>query len=569
MFLIPQSKLYGVWMLLTTLALIDRHNRQISLKLNTASVGVNQLNNTQYDYIVVGAGTAGSIVACRLAATKHRVLLVEAGNAQHLLSTRLPGLMQLNMMRPTLYWTVRNDYTTNRSNGNQYIKSGKLFGGSHAINGMFYIKGSPKSFDSIYENTGARGWSYSDVRPYFIRTENDSKSDRNNNQTTSSPLGVSIQTYATEMFVAIESQLKNWGNKVVDYTVDSDVGIARLYRTIRNGHRLSTAMAYILNDNNNNNGLCPQLSIITDTMASKVLIKQQSEDNGQPQAYGIEFIHLTNNFTYSVYSNNEIILSSGTLNTPKLLQLSGIGEASKLSTVVDGVKPTKIWSDIPVGHNLLCHVSASFEFRLKTQSLIDTISVADLYRALLYITLSDIMEETKGNITIVSTDIWEPPVAYYPYIIRDNSPLMWATAYMFRFLETTSIDNYIDPIPLEMDDNCQQCSDGRPLADCSEYHKCLLTVSAYAGHPIGTSRMGSINRSDTVVDNRLKVKGVSRLRVVDASVFPNVIDANTMATAILVGEMGAQMIINDNNNINNNTTNNEQHNQSLYYHDDL
>ncbi|XP_054168453.1 glucose dehydrogenase [FAD, quinone]-like [Oppia nitens] len=576
MFLIPASKLTVVWMLFTILALIDRHNRLINVKI------ANNLpkNHSHYDFIVVGAGTAGCIVACRLAnETAGRVLLLEAGGTQHSLNTSFPALLDSYILESSVYWRVRNKFS------NSFIGSGKLFGGSHSLNGMFYIRGSRNIYDSIYNKTGARGWAYDEVLPHYISNEfNTDPVLKDMYHGSSGPLGVTTQLHILPLFVAIEQALKSWGNQVVDVNGASDEGIARLQRTIRNGRRETTAAAYILNDNSR----CPTLSIMTNSLVTKLLI--QSSAKQQPNVYGIEFIKSDNSSAYRVYADNEIIISAGSLNTPKLLQLSGIGNAQLMTRL--GIRP--VWSDIPVGHNFMCHVSTFLGFSLKSESPIDNVTINHFYRALygrtgpmthsnalvlrlrlpsisstdkdydnnetidyfvqiefilsnyagnqklLCITITDLGDTTKGTLTIQSTDVREPPVAYYPYKTRDNRALLAAVQYVLKFVSSTSLSDFVHPIPADMDD-CKPYITG-PLWQCFEYHKCLIEKSTFLGHPIGTSPMGASDSADTVVDERLRVKGVTGLRVVDASIYPNHINGNTMAAAILAGEKGAHMI---------------------------
>ncbi|XP_054154844.1 L-sorbose 1-dehydrogenase-like [Oppia nitens] len=556
-----------------------------------------------YDYIVVGAGSAGAIVSCRLSEWGWDVLLLEAGGPPDAILDDLPGSMTISDGSKWHFQFEPQKYIGHSfpNNGIQYDIMGRGLGGSSTVNSMSYNRGNRKYYDMIASKYGAIGWDYASVLPVFKQMENNTDprlSDEYHGR--QGPIVVSTWDPVLPIFEKQAQAAREWGLYYTDINGPNQTGFTIYQSTIRHGLRLSTNNVYL------EGGLCPKLTIVTGAQVSKVIIKRMNpnDDNNQPpRAQGVEFIKY--NRTYHVWTKREVIVSGGTIGSPQLLMLSGIGPAGHLQDTA-GIR--EVYVDLPgVGENYCNHVEMFLDFprpssidddligpwptltnltQLYQAIVLGTGPLAQRQNALMYWSSSQggMVDRDYPDIYVVGTisPYFTSPtntndqqhLTLYVALVRpvsygtvrlnssriEDQPLIDAKSLSdkfdrqrfreaisraYRFAETTSLSEYIS-IPNEPIKNCQYCPNG-PVYQCWTYIDCLIREWASVdAHPVGTCRMGDPQRRDTVVDPRLRVKGIRGLRVCDASVYPEIINANTNAGAMLAGEMGARFIHEDN-----------------------
>lgn len=310
---------------------------------------------TEYDFIIVGAGTAGCVLANRLSENPHwNVLLIEAGADEQMLMD-VPSFVSFLQSSESANWKYR---TNNDSGNSRYCLAmvnqqcvfprGKVMGGSSVLNYMIYTRGNPKDYDN-WANMGAVGWSYKDVLPVFEKLEhkilNRSHESHEGHEGDEGPVPVSyvdFQTKISELFIDATVEL---GLSVVDYNGQTQAGVSRIQTTTKNGWRVSSNRAYIDPVRSKR----PNLHIRTRSQVTKILIDQQTK-----RAYGVE-LYGSDGFV-QVLATKEVIVSGGSINSPQLLMLSGIGDAEHLNEQ----NITVIVHRHAVGRNLMDHLSPGF-----------------------------------------------------------------------------------------------------------------------------------------------------------------------------------------------------------------
>jgi choline dehydrogenase len=526
-----------------------------------------------FDYIIVGAGSAGCVLANRLTASgRHRVLLLEAGGPDRNIWIHIPlgyGKLFSNAKVNWLYTTEPEPELNNR----RVIQPrGKVLGGSSSINGLLYIRGQHEDYDH-WRQLGNAGWSFKDVLPYFRRAE-DQERGADELHGVGGHLKVSNVCEPHPLCEAfIEAAQKAGYPRNDDFNGPTQEGAGYFQLTARNGRRWSTAVGYLKEARRR-----PNLTVASNALGTRVLFSGR-------RAVGVEYRQGAT--THTAYANGEVILSSGAFNSPQLLQLSGVGPAKLLREL--GIE---VIADMPgVGAELQDHLQIRMQYRctepitanevindwryrytaglrylltrkglltigagyagafLRTRPELATPDVqihflifsADAAGATLHsfpgfmASVCQLRPESRGFVRIKSSDPAVPPAIQPRYLSAraDCDCVVDSLKMLRRIMNQLVMRRYIaeERTPGEQ---CQSDAD-------------LLAFARDTGttvyHPTSTCRMGS--DPNAVVDERLRVRGLEGLRVIDASIMPTVVSGNTNAAAVMIGEKGSDMVLQD------------------------
>ena len=526
-----------------------------------------------YDYVIVGGGSAGCVLANRLSEdAAARVLLLEAGGRDTHPLIHVPigmGKMhELNMFD----WGYRSDPEPNLNGRRIEAMRGKVLGGSSSINVMAYTRGHRGDYDR-WAQKGARGWSYADVLPYFKRSETWERG-ANTWRGGSGPLGTEFAKTRDPLFDAWMEAAKAAGMPVTDdYNGSRQEGFGRGQYTIRNGYRSSASVAYLHPARKR-----PNLTVVTRANARRVMLQGT-------RATGVEYSTARGERVVA-QADREVIVSAGAFNTPALLMLSGIGPAAHLADM--GIKPVV---DVPVGKNLQDHLAVLIFFaRLDESSFhramrIDRMAVAML-RAYLFgtgpgtvvpgglhafiktrpeLAVPDIEfmfrgapaqahlwfpllrpayqdgyairptllhPDSRGEILLRSNDPAVPPrIVYNFFSVGDDLSRLREG---FKLARTVAYQKPMDPF------RGTEVSPGLAVKSDAEIDAFIRQTAITAHHPCGTCAMGI--GPEAVTDAQLHVRGIERLRVVDASIMPDLISAHINACVLMIAEKAADMI---------------------------
>tara|TARA_B100001123_G_scaffold409683_1_gene504040 strand:- start:1238 stop:2836 length:1599 start_codon:yes stop_codon:yes gene_type:complete len=524
-----------------------------------------------YDYIIVGAGSAGCVVAARLSNAGYKTLLIEAGGNDSSPYIHIPmgyGKLFTNKKINWCYFGEPEPYLNNRKS---YQPRGKVLGGTGSINGMIYIRGQKEDFDG-WKSLGCTGWSFEDVLPYFKKSENQQRGESHYHGV-GGPLHVSDLPSRDELADAFNQTSLNLGApKNDDFNGITQEGNGYVQVTSKKNRRWSTAAGYIRGLKNTN------LHVKLNTFVTKINIK----DN---KVLGVNYNDKNGNHTVNV--NKEVILSGGTFNSPHLLLLSGIGNANELRQLDIPVK-----LDLPnVGKNLQDHFGIGLEFKctkpitvndlyhsyyqriiagfqyfifgngpmasngnlantfIKTGNHIKTPDMMVTFMAWctgedlgepypfsgFTILAEHIQPKSRGCVNLRSADPFDHPKMQFNFFKaeEDQRAAIAGLKYARKISQTEPMKYYVKE---EINPGPQCQSDKDFIEHCKKSGGSLL-------HPVGTCSMG-VNE-DAVVDPELKVHGIENLRVVDASIMPKIVSGNTNAATIMIGEKGSDLILKD------------------------
>ena len=525
----------------------------------------------EYDYIVVGAGSAGGTLASRLSEnSKAKVLLREAGAASHPYS-RMPLSFGLLIDNPAANWLYQSEPEPNTANRQIPVPRGKLLGGSSSINGLVWVRGQPLDYDT-WAQMGCRGWSWRDVAPLFTRMENFVDGDGSNGRGTDGPLKVSTVPDQNPLYDAIFKAAVAAGFKLnPDYNSEDQEGVVKTQTSIYKGRRMSVAHCYIEPAMKR-----PNLHVVTNAMTLRVLLEGR-------KCVGVEY---EKEGRVVQARARETILSAGGVASPQILELSGIGQPDLLKQHGIEVKHELR----AVGENFRDHINARIVWRVKDPR----VSYNHMARGIGAVTqMMKYLTTGGGFMSLPSApllaflrtrpELATPDVQMHivPYSIKDpktrklqDFPSMTISVYQLRPESLGSIHirskdpnahpairfNFLhDPIDQAamsegfrmirrivdappMDEfRGEEYSPGLSVKSDAEILDWIRNNSQTAYHPIGTCRMGPAGPT-TVVDDKLKVHGLEGLRVADASIFPTMPSGNTNAPSIMVGEKMADIL---------------------------
>jgi len=525
-----------------------------------------------FDYIIVGAGSAGCVLANRLSEDgRHSVLLLEAGGKDSNPLIQVPMVSGLIYFWKSINWNYVTAPQPHLDGRAVNWPRGKVLGGSSSINGMMYMRGHRADYD-IWAGKGLPGWGYADILPYFRRSEGHLERLSDAYHGTAGPLAVVKAKGENPLYGEFLAAGAAEGFKANgDFNGPDQEGLGLYDFNIRDGRRESTATAFLRPAMDR-----PNLTVWTRALATKILL-----ENGR--ATGLE---LTRDGTpVRVTVRREIILSGGAINTPQLLQLSGIGDPAMLKQA--GITPQVESREI--GRNLQDHLGVYLKYRCKEPITLYSLfrpdrAISAGLRALLFGTgpATSIPLEAGGFLkTRPELDIPDIHITFVPGLNLETTRAgQGQHGYLINFYQLRPESRgevriaggdptaapVIDPNYLDAEADRRCMRDGVRLArrigaspalarhDAGEISPVAAdlrdddAIDAWvrAGantifHPVGTCRMGS--DAGAVVDGELKVRGVLGLRVADASVMPTIVGGNTSAPTMMIAEKAADMIL--------------------------
>jgi choline dehydrogenase len=527
----------------------------------------------QFDYIVVGAGSAGCVLANRLSADgRHKVLLLEAGPKDNYLWIHIPIGYGKTMFHKAYNWGFYTDPEANMKGRRIYWPRGRGLGGSSSINGLIFVRGQREDYNH-WAQLGNAGWDWNSVLPYFMKSEHNSRG-ASATHSDKGPLWSSDIGGKHELMEAIIRGANELGvPRNDDFNSGDQEGVGYYQLFTHNGWRISSAVAYLKPARDRAN-----LRIETDAHTTGVILEGR-------RAVGVRYIQ--NGVVREARAAREVILSAGSLQSPQILQLSGIGPAPLLQRHGIGVV-----HNLPgVGQNLQDHLQLRLMYKVskpittnddlrtlfsqakiglqwlltRTGPLGIGINQGGLFTKILpgsetpdiqfhFGTLSadmaggkphpwsgctfsvcQLRPESRGSVEIKSTDPLEPPSMRPNYLEAETDRIcaVESIKYARRLASTNALKPYL-------------IEEYKPGADVRTDDEILDFAREYGAtifHPTGTCKMGSDPMA--VTDARLRVHGIGGLRVVDCSIMPTLVSGNTHAPAVMIAEKASDMILAD------------------------
>ncbi|MDO6707269.1 GMC family oxidoreductase [Photobacterium sp. 1_MG-2023] len=531
--------------------------------------------NPHYDFIIIGAGSAGCVLANRLSESgQYSVLVLEAGPSDRTPLVSTPAAFACFMFSKKYNWAYNATSDPALRHGQPvFVPRGKVLGGSSSVNAMLYVRGQKEDYDH-WASLGNQGWGYQDMLPYFKKAESNERGGCDYHGD-SGPLHVSDpQPQFPVMSTFIQASLEAGFPFNPDFNGETQEGVGFYQCTIKAGQRCGAARAYLHPAMTRKN-----LKVLTGALVKKIIIQDH-------QAVAVTFLHQRQ--THTIHANREILLSGGAINSPQLLMLSGIGDQAHLAQ--HGIPCQQ---HLPgVGQNLQEHVDAcvlvksrkkdgvttSFSgvmkmvpevvkyIRRKEGKLSSPVSEAggflksrddldrpDIQLHMLPALFDDsgrdlklmsqhgyachvcvLRPKSSGSVTLHSTDPKAAPVIDFNFFSHDEDKqvLIDGIRQLRKILAAPAFDDY----------RAEELSPGTGAESDEAIFEQIKQRIGLVFHPVGTCKMGHDDMA--VVDSELKVHGIRNLRVVDASIMPTLISGNTNAPTIAIAEKAADLICN-------------------------
>lgn len=525
----------------------------------------------QFDYIVVGAGSAGAVVASRLSeGGRFHVLLLEAGRKSHFWSTIPVGFAKL-IDNPAANWLYESEPEASTSGRRIPVPRGKLLGGSSSINGMVFVRGQSHDFDH-WAQLGNRGWGYDEVLPFFKRMET-FENGESNLRGGEGPIRVKVNRESGPLVDALFEACNEVGIPTnPDYNGAAQDGISITQASIGGRRRMSTARCYLEPAKSR-----PNLRIETHALAHRLLFDGK-------RCTGVQYS--VNGQDREARASREIVVSGGSVNSPQILELSGIGRPEVMSA--HGIE---VRHELPgVGENLRDHYAPRMKWTVTRRGVTynDNMRGFGRIREVLkylfagkgFLAMSagpvraylrsreglvspdisvgfsafqmtpnfalsaepgltgiahQLRPESQGSIHIVSPDPTRPPAIRFNFLSArlDQQVTIAAVGHTRRIVQASALDEF----------RGVELAPGPEVQTDDEILDWVRQTAETTYHPIGTCKMGSDPMA--VVDERLRVHGIAGLRVADASIMPTLTSGNTNAPSIMIGEKAASMLLED------------------------
>lgn len=528
------------------------------------------MSGDRFDYVIVGAGSAGCVIANRLTEDpKTKVLLLEFGGSDNSIFIQMPTALSIPMNMDKFNWHFESEPEPHMDNRRMHCPRGKVLGGSSSINGMVYVRGNACDFDE-WEEHGARNWAYKDVLPYFKKAET-SAFGGDEYRGGDGPLhtcnGNRMQNPLYKTFIEAGEQA-GYG-KTDDYNGYRQEGFGRMDMTVKDGVRWSTANAYLKPAMSR-----PNLKVVTGAMTHKVLLEGK-------KAVGVEYSVAGK--TLQAHADREVILSAGSIGSPQILQMSGIGPADVLKKA--GID---VAHDLPgVGENLQDHLEVYFQYKCKKPITLNSqldwfhkfligarwfffksglggtnhFESAAFIRSKAGLKWPDIQyhflpaamrydgnaafnghgfqvhvgpnkPKSRGHVRVRSGNASDKPEILFNYneAAEDREAFRACIRLSREIIAQPAFDDY----------RGDEINPGFDTKTDDEIDAFIRANAESAYHPSCTCKMGEDKMA--VVDSQTRVHGIEGLRVADSSIFPTIPNGNLNAPTIMVGEKAADHI---------------------------